>query len=638
MRVFALLVSWILLPFVVVFGQETEHETEEVIVVNTHNQQTQYTLNNQRITGKLATDVGQLLLLFPGIQVKSYGGLGGLKTANFRAIGSGHTSVVIDFQQASSSQTGATDFSAIPVDFVKTIRLVQQASTAVELPIQSKLAGAIIAIETKHSTSEKKEPTCIGLQVGSFGLIEGTIFTAFQHNHCRFSASWKGRSANGNYPFRYLNGATWMEETRKNGDLHEQYGTIQWSYLPSKKYNLSFQLNENTYRKGLPGAVVFYNETAQQRLNGNLINGFVRQSFRFQKWDIQQNSGYTLNYLQYLDSSYLNSQGFLDNRYHSAQFDIELQACRKWENGWKLLGGSQYRNEALNASTLYQHPNRISFNSIVGATYHQLGLFSLQIGHQIVQDGKTNRSFFLPSIDWNFRLNGRQQLGFALKQTIRLPTFNELYYQQIGNTSLLPEKVALGTLRHFISLTKPVYQWQSTIQLYFGEIANKILAIPTKNMFIWSIQNIGRVRSYGLECAQHISIPISRCKLEFHLNYTFQRLSDITNKSNTNYRSQLSYTPKHSGTLEIAVQTKKMRWYALGTYQGGRYALNENIPANYLSSFFLIDLGGSYSFPIKQSTGTVRLTLQNLTNNYYSYIRYFVMPGIHFNTAFTYAF
>jgi vitamin B12 transporter len=619
-------------------AQETAHEMDEVIVVNTRNQLTQYTINGNRIHDKLATDVGQLLLLFPGIQLKSYGGIGGLKTANFRAIGAGHTAVVTDFQQASSSQTGATDFSTIPADFVRQLRLVQQASTAVDLPIQCKLAGTMIVIETKHTQPVKKEPTAIGLQMGSFGLVEGTCFTAIQKNKWRFSASWKGRMANGSYPFTYLNGTTLVHEMRKNGDVKDQYGTFFVHYQANNKNTFELQLNENTYRKGLPGAVVFYNSTANQRLNGNLINGFVRHSYFSQKWDMQHSVGFTKNYLQYLDSNYLNQLGYLDNRFHNTQLDLEAQSCRKWTTRFKTLGGIQYRNEALVGDQLIQHPVRKSLTGILGITYQQFGLLSIQFGDQLITDGKTRKNYILPSLDWNFPFSNPHLIGLSIRQSMRQPTFNELYFQQVGNIQLKPESVDMATFRYVFSKKFRAFHWQSTSQFYISQIRNKILATPTKNLFIWSIQNIGLVHGYGGEFAQHVLIHLSKNKLEIHLNYSYQRALDLSSKQSATYKAQLSYTPKHSGTVEFAFATNNWRFFTVGTFQGARYSLNENIPANFLSAFFLVDLGTSYQFQHHDSQCTIRLAINNVTNNYYSYVRYFVMPGIQFNLHLSYAF
>ena len=40
-------------------------------------------------------DMGDALKRFAGVQVKDYGGVGGMKTVNIRGLGAGHTGVVL---------------------------------------------------------------------------------------------------------------------------------------------------------------------------------------------------------------------------------------------------------------------------------------------------------------------------------------------------------------------------------------------------------------------------------------------------------------------------------------------------------------------------------------------------------------
>ena len=125
-------------------------EIEEVILIGKSVDSTRiYRLDEKRILAKNACDVGDLMRLFPGVQVTSYGGIGGLKTANFRSLGAGQTSVVFDYQAQSTTQSGATDLGLIPADFISEIAVIQQASTDILLPIKSKLSDCNFGYEIR---------------------------------------------------------------------------------------------------------------------------------------------------------------------------------------------------------------------------------------------------------------------------------------------------------------------------------------------------------------------------------------------------------------------------------------------------------------------------------------------------------
>jgi outer membrane receptor protein involved in Fe transport len=91
-----------------------------------------------------------------------------------------------------------------------------------------------------------------------------------------------------------------------------------------------------------------------------------------------------------------------------------------------------------------------------------------------------------------------------------------------------------------------------------------------------------------------------------------------------------------NNTVSILINSKKWRVFSKFNYQGKRFALNENIPANELAAFSTIDIGGSVKLNMNKQMLYVRLTVNNITNQNYNYINFFVMPGINFHLKLTY--
>ena len=63
-------------------------------------------------------DMGDALKRFAGVQVKDYGGVGGMKTVNIRDLGAGHTGVTYDGVQVGDCQSGQVDLSRFTLDNV----------------------------------------------------------------------------------------------------------------------------------------------------------------------------------------------------------------------------------------------------------------------------------------------------------------------------------------------------------------------------------------------------------------------------------------------------------------------------------------------------------------------------------------
>ena len=68
-------------------------------------------------------DMGDALKRFAGVQVKDYGGVGGMKTVNIRGLGAAHTGVIYDGVQVGDCQSGQVDLSRFTLDNISLISL-----------------------------------------------------------------------------------------------------------------------------------------------------------------------------------------------------------------------------------------------------------------------------------------------------------------------------------------------------------------------------------------------------------------------------------------------------------------------------------------------------------------------------------
>lgn len=601
--------------------------------------ETTVSITTIRIERRLADDAGKIISLFPGVQVKSYGGLGGMKTVSFHSLGAGHTSVVYDQFALSQTQSGQTDVGQIPVDFIDKIELVSQAGTSLSYPIHSKLSGQIIAIQTRHLPKDSDSPVMnLGIQTGSFGQIGGHVFLSRNVQKWKFSASLKGRTFEGDYPFTYQNGNTEIRTTRTNGYLNDFYGTVAASCKIDSSQYIHGSYTGSYFDKGLPGAVVFYNETAGQKLFGNNHLGTFRHLYSGKRIEGSTTASFQYNQLHYVDSNYLNAAGYLHSRFFSQESALQSQwNYHSANDSLHVLAGGGLRHEQLNSSSFSSTPTRWSIDGIIAFNWHFIGQLAGQIGLQSIQDIRPDETrqqlVVLPSLEWKGLFGPGLGWGVGYRYTVRQPSFNELYYNQIGNTGLRPEKAHLfsGQLYYQLQSGGNTGNWlfDGGIQPFYALATDKILAVPTKNLFIWSIQNIGRSQAIGTEVRQHILTRIGKTSCSLRLQYTFQYTQDISDPTGPTYGHLLSYSPLHTGTSELDFNRKHLGLSFLLSYQGERYALNQNIPSNLLEDFLLLDASVSYRFILGKQQLVTRLAINNITNNYYSYIRYFVMPGIN---------
>ena len=70
-----------------------------------------------------ALSVADALRYFSGIQLKDYGGVGGIKTINVRSMGSQHTAVYYNGIQLGNAQNGQVDLGRFSLDNMEEIQL-----------------------------------------------------------------------------------------------------------------------------------------------------------------------------------------------------------------------------------------------------------------------------------------------------------------------------------------------------------------------------------------------------------------------------------------------------------------------------------------------------------------------------------
>ena len=70
-----------------------------------------------------AVSIADALRYFAGVQIKDYGGIGGLKTVNVRSMGSQHVGVFYDGLQLGNAQNGQIDLGRFSLDNMESVSI-----------------------------------------------------------------------------------------------------------------------------------------------------------------------------------------------------------------------------------------------------------------------------------------------------------------------------------------------------------------------------------------------------------------------------------------------------------------------------------------------------------------------------------
>lgn len=205
---------------------------------------------------------------------------------------------------------------------------------------------------------------------------------------------------------------------------------------------------------------------------------------------------------------------------------------------------------------------------------------------------------------WTFNLN--------ISKNFRLPTFNDLYWQPGGNTSLLPE-----TAWQFEAMQKLTFgAFQAEVVPYISFFKDMIQWRPTPNGY-WSPFNITEVRTYGAEIYTTYGISWGTHRMEAKGMYAFTQSQD------RNTGRQNMYVPTHKASGSISFHTPKWNAYVQGLYNGRTYTTTDENPSQALKAYFLANAGAGFQVGKSIELGG---KINNIFNQVYHTVAYYPLP------------
>jgi outer membrane receptor protein involved in Fe transport len=233
-------------------------------------------------------------------------------------------------------------------------------------------------------------------------------------------------------------------------------------------------------------------------------------------------------------------------------------------------------------------------------------------------------------------MNSPFMVRLFYKHVFRMPTFNDLYYNWIGNTSLRPEYARQynAGLVFSKSFNKVLKQFTIGADGYYNLVNDKIVAVPNKNLFSWTMLNLGKVDIKGIDVTMEGSGQLTGALSWFtRMAYTWQQAIDITDKTAAYYKNDIPYTPRHSGSGLVSLQYRAWGGGYSVLFSSTRYTLGENNPYNQLDGWGTQDAFITWTKAMKTCRVQIKAAVDNVMNKQYDVVRYFPMPGRSFKIS-----
>ena len=620
------------------------------------------TLAGEELRRLSSNSVADALRYFSGVQVKDYGGVGGIKTVNIRSMGTNHTGVVYDGVALGNAQNGQIDLGQFSLDNMEALSLYNGQKSQILQPARDFGNAGTIYMRTAVPRFEGDETyhARAAVRTGSFDLINPSALVQVKLSRrvsASLSAEWLNSS--GKYKFRYrrVNPAGEVAydttATRQNGDINATrleasvFGSTTHGNWMAKAYNYNSE-------RGIPGAIVNNVWRRGERIwdTNSFIQGHWRATYG--RWTTLANAKYAFYRTHYVNND--DKQIKVDNLYR--QREVYVSTANQYDiipGKWEVSASYDFMYNSLDADVYdFVRPMRYS-NLLSAATAVTFGRFKGQASAlgtfvrdmlEDVQDPPT-KHVFTPAVYASYAFvdtkneRGTDMLSLRAfyKRSFRMPTFNDLYYADMGNSKLNPERVTqynVGIVYDHTRRTSLLSSIKFSADGYYNKVHDKIVAYPKGQQFRWTMLNLGLVDIRGVDISAAATVtPRRDMDITLRLQYTWQRAIDITNPEDNYYRDQIPYIPHHSGGAIANIAWRRWNLNYSFIYVGERYNQQENIRYNYTQPWYTSDVSLTRDFTLGKVGLRATVEVNNLFSQDYDVIINYPMPKRNYRFTLT---
>ena len=626
-----------------------QHVNEVVVTARYNHKEVipSQTLTGEQLEKLSSHSVADALRYFSGLQLKDYGGVGGIKTVNIRSMGTNHLGISYDGIELGNAQNGQIDLGQFSLDNVEEITLFNGQKSALLQPASDFGHAGSVYIRTRAPRFQEGKNYNLQLKAkyGSSDLFRfSTLWEQRLSRRVSSSLSAEVLTASGKYKFRYRrkkqDGTVAYDTTaiRQNGDIWSVraegnlHGMVDEGFWKFKVYTYHSE-------RGIPGAIVnnVWRRGERQWDHNTFLQGRFQKSFgeRFTTQAVAKYAYYNTRYVN-RDTTLL----MVDNTYKQQELYFSTSNVYQILPEWSASLSYDFRWNKLDADMRqFVYPERYS-NYLSLATAVNLNWLKAQgsILMTTVKDhiqrglSQPSKVAYTPAFFLNVYPFASRELSLRLyaKKSFRMPTFNDLYYTDMGNALLSPETA----LQYNAGLSYD-HEWNSGLvrffhiqaDAYYNSVHDKIVAYPKGQQFRWTMLNLGKVHIKGVDVETELTlVPVRGLLVTGRLQYTYQQARDVTNPQDAYYEHQIPYIPWHSGSAILNIQYYGWDLNYSFIYAGERYNQQENIKYNYMQPWYTSDLSLAYQWPMMKTRWRLMLEVNNLFSQDYDVILNYPMP------------
>lgn len=535
-------------------------------------------------------------------------GRGMVSSIAFRGTTAQQTAVVWNGININSKFHGQTDFNSININGYDAIAIRSGGGGVL---YGSGAIGGSVHLRNIFQF-EKGFGHALKLAYGSFNTFEGDYEFSYSDEKLSAQISLARTSSDNDYPY--------VDSDRENLNGQYENNNVKVNAAYKIDQNNRLELHATWYDGKRNFSLILPSETPTKYNNFHSWNSLAWKS-NFNRFS----SDLKLAYLKEQQEYYPD----IENANHTR--DVAETFLVKYDVGADL-------NHGISLRALFDYSYTKGVGASVPKNFQKVGSAGLQM-KQRVSNGflyeigakkeftQTYKSPFLFSMGTIFNLNDFYSIKLNASKNYRIPTFNDLYWEESGNTDLKPETSYQGEIGNY-------FHWKNldfSVTAYLVEIQDMIRWVPAGRL--WRPTNTDKVQTYGLE---------SNFNYRFHFqahHFSFQASYGYTDSENKNTGKQLIYIPYHKATAGLGYRFKHWNFNYNFLYNGEVFTRSDNKEEFNLPGYRVSNLGVAYTYPLNKETQLkLGAKILNLYNQNYQAVENRFMPGRNYLIYLTFKF
>lgn len=558
---------------------------------------------NDSVIRKNASSLTSLLNYNSTIYFKE-NGLGMVSSPSFRGTTASQTAVIWNGININSQLNGQTDFNTIVGSNYNLVSI--RAGGGSSIYGSGAIGGSIHlnnSIEFKNQFTNQ-----FFAQYGSFN----TLNASYQLNASteKFSSQFSiaRNSSDNDYPYLETN------LKNENGNFYNTSFNTVFGYKINPKNILRFYSQLYDGERHFSGTLAAPSKSKYTDVNSRNLLEYI----------LTHNQFVSTVKMAYLSERY---QYFEDKDQDFFSYGKSETALIKYDLLWKF-------SEKITFNSVLDLTHTKGFGSDLGSNQRSIFSGVVLMKHQLLdhfsyelnlrKEATSNyESPFLYALGLNYNASKFYRLKLNYSRNFRIPTFNDLYWQQGGNPDLKPESA------HQFDFTQEVVLKNASLSVtgFYNSLTDLISWKPNENG-LWQPINTEKVKTYGIEANFDFTFKIAQNhSVKWTTNYGY------TVSQNQLTQKQLIYVPYHKLTSGLAYSYKKLTIFSNYLFNGEVFTSLDN--AYKLKEYTVVNAGIEYSL-LKQCG--IGFRVLNAFNENYQSVAQRPFPGRNYTMNINFKF